>query len=119
MKPNGCYLLDNGRRMFLWVGRELSQDFLNRVFDVSTIDEPLSFSLNDDPLANRVKAVISALQLEHPSYKLLITAKQGGENELMFSQMMLEERVEDCMSHSDVLSLVHREVCSKLGKPLN
>lgn len=104
--------------MFLWIGKELSPEFLKRVFDANSVSDDLSFNISDDPLANRVKAIISALQIEHPSYKLLITVKQGGEKELLFIQMMFEERVEETMSHSDVLALVHREVCAKLGKPL-
>ena len=118
MSPDGCYLLDNGHRMFLWIGKELSPSFLKRVFDADSVNDDLSFNIADDELANRIKAIISALQIEHPSYKLLITVKQGGEKELLFIQMMFEERVEETMSHSDVLALTHREVCAKLGKPL-
>jgi len=117
LQSNGCYLLDNGRRMFLWIGRDVDPQFSSRVFN-QTESGGFAFASNDDPLASRVKAIISAVQLEHPSYKLLVIAKQGGDNELAFSQMMFEERVEDSMSHSDVLSLVHREVCKKLGKPV-
>lgn len=29
---------------------------------------------------------------------------------------MIEERVEETMSHSDVLALIHRDVSRKLGK---
>jgi hypothetical protein len=104
--------------MFLWVGKEVNSEFLRRVFDAESSESDLSFTLADDPLANRIKAIISAVQLAHSSYKLLITVKQGGENELMFVQMMFEERVEETMSHADVLSLVHREVSAKLGKSL-
>ena len=103
--------------MFLWIGRDVDPQFSCRVFN-QTESGGFAFASNDDTLASRVKAIISAVQLEHPSYKLLVIAKQGGDNELAFSQMMFEERVEDSMSHSDVLSLVHREVCKKLGKPV-
>ena len=104
--------------MFLWVGKEVDPRFLKRVFGVDSLASDLSFNLEDDPLANRVKSIISAVQLSHPPYKLLVTVKQGGENELMFVQMMMEERVEETMSHADVLALVHREVSKKLGKSL-
>jgi len=118
LQSDGCYLLDTGYRMFLWLGREVHPEFLQRVFDTNSFHENLSFNIADDPLANRVKAIISALQMEHPTYKLLITAKQGGEKELVFVQMMFEERVEETMSHADILALIHREVSAKLGKSL-
>jgi protein transport protein SEC24 len=35
----GAYLLENGQSMYLWIGRDISPQFLNDVFGVSTLDQ--------------------------------------------------------------------------------
>lgn len=35
----GAYLLENGQSLYLWLGRDISPQFLNSVFGVSTVSE--------------------------------------------------------------------------------
>lgn len=37
--PTGAYMLENGQKMFLWLGREIHSQFLLDVFGVSTLEE--------------------------------------------------------------------------------
>lgn len=39
LNPTGAYMLENGQRLFLWLGREVPQQFLQDVFGVQTLDE--------------------------------------------------------------------------------
>ena len=39
LNPAGAYMLENGQRLFLWLGREIHQQFLQDVFGVQTLDE--------------------------------------------------------------------------------
>ncbi|KAF9380452.1 COPII coat Sec23p-Sfb3p heterodimer component, partial [Podila verticillata] len=39
LDPAGAYILENGQRMFLWVGREVAQETLQDLFGISTLEE--------------------------------------------------------------------------------
>ena len=111
--------MDNGQRLLLWIGNQVNQDFFEQVFTVDPTTQDISFTLEDNPTSSKINSLITAIQTEHTSYKQLSTIKQGTESELIFNQMMVEERVEETMSHADVLALIQREVASKLGQPIN
>lgn len=77
LEPSGCYLLDNTQRCVLWVGRELSKEFLEAVFGVSSIEEDLNFNKNvESDLGKRVRAIIAVVRAGHPVYKPFIVIKQ-------------------------------------------
>ncbi len=38
LNPAGAYLLENGQKLFLWLGREIPSQFLQDVFGVQTIE---------------------------------------------------------------------------------
>mmetsp|Transcript_11937 Transcript_11937/g.48085 ORF Transcript_11937/g.48085 Transcript_11937/m.48085 type:complete len:1025 (-) Transcript_11937:50-3124(-) len=121
LDPSGCFLLDNTQRMYMWIGQQVDPLFLRQVFGIDHLRSPEAENLHmvkeDNPLVSRIKAILSTLQLDHPTFKQLVIVKQGDSRDLMFMQMMVEERVEDTMSHSDALMLIHKEVAKKLGKP--
>ena len=37
--PHGCYLLDNGDTITMWVGQDASAEFLAAVFNVGSLQE--------------------------------------------------------------------------------
>lgn len=39
LDPAGAYILENGQRMFLWVGREVAQEKLQDLFGISNLEE--------------------------------------------------------------------------------
>jgi len=122
LHPKRCFLLDNGQRMIIWVGQEVDGEFLHQAFGVTSLrsSEARHLSLVDHStvVGDRIKSIIAQFKADHPPYKSLLIIKQGGEKDNAFIHLMVEDRVEETMSHADVLAYIHREVSRRLGKDL-
>ena len=71
LTPEGCFLLDNGQKMFMWIGQQVDPMFLRQVFGVDNLRAPEAENLQmvreNNPLVSRIKAIVSTL---HDPYSL-------------------------------------------------
>ncbi|KAL3314286.1 Protein transport protein Sec24C [Cichlidogyrus casuarinus] len=112
LQPQGAYLLDNAVNMFIWVGSQASQDWLQAVFGVaSTHQIPEGAVLTERPndVSKRVFSLVNQIRLQHVRYCRLIVMRQGDRSEIWLKHFMFEDRADNCPSYVDYLCHVHRE----------
>ncbi|KAK9729542.1 COPII coat Sec23p-Sfb3p heterodimer component [Basidiobolus ranarum] len=115
----GAYLVDNSLTLMLWVGNQISQEFLEQVFGVSTLQEinPKVGELPelDNPTSHQIRTLMKVLQQEKVRYpNLQIVRHQMDQAELEFSNLMVEDKNNDNMSYVDYLCFIHRQIQNEL-----
>lgn len=68
MSENGAYILENGIHMFIWLGLNLSPEFVQPVFGVQCAQQidtdKLGLPVFENPLSNRLRQIVEKLQNE-------------------------------------------------------
>ncbi|KAF9141412.1 COPII coat Sec23p-Sfb3p heterodimer component [Mortierella sp. GBA39] len=111
----GAYMLENGQRLFLWLGREIDQQFLQDVFGVQTLDE-VDSSLRflpelDTQTSSQLRMIRTYMQAQRPKYLDLTIVRQGKDQaELDFSNLLVEDKNNEAMSYVDYLPTIHRMI---------
>ncbi|KAF9210180.1 COPII coat Sec23p-Sfb3p heterodimer component [Haplosporangium sp. Z 27] len=113
--PEGAYLLENGQNIYIWLGQNVSTEFLSDVFGVSSLDEinPNLHHLPEfsTPINTKLRTIVSYLQTQRSRYLNLIIVRQGREqSELDFSNQLLEDKNNESMSYVDYLCAIHRMI---------
>ncbi|KAF9996349.1 COPII coat Sec23p-Sfb3p heterodimer component [Modicella reniformis] len=119
LAPDGAYLLENGQKMFLWLGREISEQFLQNVFGVSTLEEisPGQRQLPeiDTVTSNQLRVLRSYMQSLRARFLELIVVRQGLDQvEIEFSALLVEDKNNDAMSYVDYLPTIHRMIQTEI-----
>ncbi|KAF8923461.1 COPII coat Sec23p-Sfb3p heterodimer component, partial [Dissophora ornata] len=119
LNPSGAYLLENGQKMFLWLGREISVQFLMDVFGVQTLDEvnPEERRLPelDTMMSNQLRMVRSFMQVGRAKYLDLNIVRQGKDQaEIEFSNLLVEDKNNEAMSYVDYLPTIHRRIQTEI-----
>ncbi|XP_035228704.1 protein transport protein Sec24C-like isoform X2 [Stegodyphus dumicola] len=120
IKEHGVYLLENGLNMFLWVGMNTDPEWIQDVFSVPTvaridIDKNQLLQLNN-PVSECVRAIINLIRNERQRYMKLCIVRQGDKMELMFKQLLVEDRTtEGSVSYVDFLCHLHKEIRTLLS----
>lgn len=115
LNPAGAYMLENGQRLFLWLGREIHQQFLEDVFGVQTLDE-VDSSLRFLPeletqTSSQLRMIRTYMQAQRPKYLDLTIVRQGKDQaELDFSNLLVEDKNNEAMSYVDYLPTIHRMI---------
>ncbi|KAF9902740.1 COPII coat Sec23p-Sfb3p heterodimer component [Linnemannia zychae] len=115
LNPAGAYMLENGQRLFLWLGREIHEQFLQDVFGVQTLDEvdpSLRFLPElDTQTSSQLRMIRTYLQAQRPKYLDLTIVRQGkDQSELDFSNLLVEDKNNEAMSYVDYLPTIHRMI---------
>lgn len=119
LESAGAYLLENGQSMYLWIGRDISPQFLNDVFGVSTLDQ-IDHTLRHLPEINsqtsaQLRAIVDYIQAQKARYLNLILVRQGKElYELDFANQLAEDKNNDNMSYVDYLCAIHRMIQNEI-----
>ncbi|KAK3818887.1 MAG: Sec23/Sec24 trunk domain-containing protein [Benniella sp.] len=111
----GAYLLENGQKMFLWLGREINPQFLLDVFGVATLEEihPEQRQLPElnTTTSSQLRELRSYMQRQRPRFMDLIIVRQGmDQSELEFSNLLVEDQNNEAMSYVDYLPTIHRMI---------
>ena len=110
------YLLENGRAMFLWVGRLAAPSWIQQVLGVSSFQAIDAQSTQLPVIANalsvRVRAILATLESQRIPFMSLHIIKQKDPNELTFHQYLVEDKINDTMSYVDFICFVHKEIQS-------
>lgn len=120
IREDGCYLLENGIHMFLWIGMAVDPDFLQNVFAQPVaaridIDKTSLLELNT-PISRRVRDIIARVRMERQRCMRLTLVRQGDKMELVFRQFLVEDRHGDLgPSYVDFLCHLHKEIRNLLS----
>ncbi|AFZ80520.1 Sec23/Sec24 domain containing protein [Theileria equi strain WA] len=100
LTQEGAYLLENGESMIIWIGRNISPQWLQAVFDAPSFDhlQPhIAESCMDsqkNPTAIRVSSVIKAIRDTRLPYMSLKVIKQGDESEPTFYSHLIHDKTQ-------------------------
>ncbi|OZJ02131.1 hypothetical protein BZG36_04584 [Bifiguratus adelaidae] len=124
LDPAGAYLLENGQRMMLWLGREVPADFLQNVFGVSTLEEVdicmPSLPELDNVRSQKIQAMVNYMQSARArSLSLQVVRQQIDPFELDFANMLVEDKNNENMSYVDYLCFIHRKIQSEISAQEN
>ncbi|XP_011498373.1 PREDICTED: protein transport protein Sec24C isoform X2 [Ceratosolen solmsi marchali] len=117
---DGAYLLENGIHMFLWLGANLSSQWLQSVFGVSSVlqvdtDKTTIPPLNN-PLNDRIRYIISYVQSERRHCMRLTITRQREKMEMVMRQFLVEDPgVDGSLGYVDFLCHIHREIRTLLS----
>lgn len=119
--PQGAFLLEDGQRLLLWLGRATPPAFLQDVFGRPSLDglDPLTLAIapkEHSQAAATVHAILAALHAERPgSLAQLRVVRQGSPEELLVSRCMVEDRSAQMLSYEEFLIQCHRSVIAKIS----
>ena len=112
------YLLEDGREMYLWVGRATSREALRETFGVEHVDALGTASHSVVPRldtnANKsLNAFIDALRRMRSSYMRLRVLRRGDARENAYYRRLIEDRSPAGQSYVEFLCHVHRLIQNK------
>lgn len=117
----GAYLVDDGRRLLLWLGKMLDPNFVGALFGPrgppsADVDCVLPESEND--VSKRVRAIVDDIRARasRARHLALTVVIQGHPSETQLFPYLVEDRgaanVDGAASYADFLVAVHRQVSS-------
>ena len=117
LEQDGSYLLEDGREMFLWVGRATSREALRETFGVEHVDALQAvhsvLPRLDTPANQSLNALIDALRRMRSSYMRLRVLRRGDPREGAFYRKLVEDRSPAGQSYVEFLCHVHRLIQNK------
>jgi len=117
LEQDGAYLLEDGREMFLWVGRATSRESLRETFGVEHVDAlQASHTVLPrlDTKSNKsLNAFVDTLRRMRCSYMRLRVLRRGDPHENAFYRRLVEDRSPAGMSYVEFLCHVHRLIQNK------
>lgn len=121
LRPDGVYLLDNSIYMFLWVGHQVSPQWVESVFGVPSpahidTEQPRLPELSN-PISRRVHDVIDYVRVGRPRSMRLTIVRQKDKLEMVLRQFLIEDRgyTDAQMSYVDFLCHIHKEIRNQLS----
>jgi len=137
IKPDGLYLLDDGRFFYLWVGEELANDKCREVFGIErdlTQSQKYDYTIrnSDQPnaLCSRIHTLIDRLRREKPNFQnLQVIARRNGQDDIesLDEKHFFDHLIEDAknskkgkrsiskMSYIDFLCDIHKKIQYNAG----
>uniref|UniRef100_A0A646QIX8 Protein transport protein Sec24C n=1 Tax=Hemiscolopendra marginata TaxID=943146 RepID=A0A646QIX8_9MYRI len=120
LQDHGVYLLENGIYMFIWIGMNVSSEWVQNVFSVQSaaqidIDKTKLHDL-DNPLSQRVRNIIQKVQEDRQRYMRLTIVRQRDKLEMVFRHFLVEDKAADnSPSYVDFLCHLHKEIRNLLS----
>ncbi|XP_044020239.1 protein transport protein Sec24C-like [Aphidius gifuensis] len=115
---NGVFLLENGIQMFLWLGQELSAEWIQAVFGSHVVDtDRTTLPVLDNPLNQRIRDIIAQVRAERHLYMKLTIVRQRGKLEMVLRHFLVEDRSNDgSPGYVDFLCHMHKEIKQLLNQ---
>lgn len=120
IRDDGVYLLENGIHLFLWIGLNVSMEWVQKVFGVHSaaqIDiDRTSLPHLDNPLSARIHSVIASIRHQRHRYMRLTLVRQRDKLEMVFKHFLMEDRgLDGSASYVDFLCHMHKEIRNLLS----
>lgn len=120
IRDDGVYLLENGIHLFLWIGLNVSMEWVQNVFGVHSaaqIDiDRTSLPQLDNPLSARIRSVIESVRHKRHRYMRLTLVRQRDKLEMVFKHFLMEDRgLDGSASYVDFLCHMHKEIRNLLS----
>lgn len=129
LASDGAYLLEDGQRMFLWLGKALSPLFIADIFGLGSANSPVtvdSISPNEivltpfeNPTSVRFHNIINFIRQNRFAHQHIQIVKQGDALEHWFHSYLYDDKMnigtQEGMSYVDFLCHVHKQIQNKLS----
>jgi protein transport protein SEC24 len=117
LEQDGIYLLEDGREMSVWVGKQASAPLLRDVFGVDHADHIASTTAHIPRIENAsnasVNEMVNCMRKMRSSYMRTRIYRRGDIGEHSFYQRLIEDRSAAGMSYVEFLCHVHRLIQNK------
>ncbi|KAI7857975.1 hypothetical protein BDC45DRAFT_603034 [Circinella umbellata] len=118
LEPHGCYLLENGQNIYLWVGRGVVPQLCVDLFDVKSYDGlrggKITMPLLETPINKKVNLIIGKIREMRRGnyYPTLYLIKEDGDPylRLWFLSHLIEDRTDNIMSYQQFLQHIKDRV---------
>jgi len=106
----GAFLLDDGQKLILWLGKNTASNFCSSVFGIPSLQgtdtSQLRITQNDDPqsLPNRIINLIESIRSQRPLYQKLHICKEGDLTDALFFSYFIEDQGKNLYSYSQFLT---------------
>lgn len=120
LDDHGIYLLENGITMHLWLGHNVSPEWVQMVFGVQSaaqidIDKCKLMDL-DNALSQRIRTIMKLVQNERSRQMKLIIVRQRDKLEPWFNHFLVEDKGSNgSASYVDFLCHIHKEIRNLLS----
>ena len=119
---DGIYLVDNGRMLLLWVGKDVSHTSMEDVFGKSVNQARSQLMLKteirseaDTPLLKSLVGLIESIRRQSQSDIPLYVIPQGETIEAFILPFLIEDRYGGSQGYSDYISMLHRNASMPRG----
>ncbi|CEP13329.1 hypothetical protein [Parasitella parasitica] len=120
LEVHGCYLLENGQNIYLWVGRNVVPQLCADLFDVKSYEGlkggKITMPTLETPLNRKVNTLIGKLREMRRGnyYPTLYLVKEDGDPylRLWFLAHLIEDRTDNIMSYQQFLQHIKDRVSS-------
>ncbi|RNA04469.1 transport Sec24A-like [Brachionus plicatilis] len=104
---HGLYLMDCGEAFYMWVGRSISDIYLNEVFNVKSFAElpEVSYELPDleNELSEKVRQFIAYLYDTRPFGIKFLCFREGSHQSSLFFEHLHDDKTENSISYFEFL----------------
>lgn len=120
LQDDGVYLLENGVSMFLWLGHNVTADWVQKVFGVQSaaqidIDKCRLLDLDND-VSQTVRGIIQKVRSSRNRYMKLTIVRQRDKLEPWFHHFLVEDKgLNGSASYVDFLCHIHKEIRNLLS----
>ena len=92
----GIFLLENGHDLFIWIGRQVTQNYIQALFGVNSLDI-LNFAtlrtMETTDYSYRVSTIVAALRADRSRFMQLHIIKEGDRySEAFFLRYLVDDR---------------------------
>lgn len=119
IERHGVFLLEDGQNAFLWLGKQVSPEFMLNVFgipiehvDPNTIRLPRL----ENEYSIRVNNIVDAVNASRPNFMTLQIVKEGDAREYKFLQYLVEDKTKTVHSYYEFLVNLHQRIQAKVSK---
>ncbi|KAI8099372.1 uncharacterized protein BX664DRAFT_321106 [Halteromyces radiatus] len=120
IEAHGCYLLENGQNIYLWVGRGVVPQLCMDLFDANSYEAlrggKYTLPVLETPLNRKVNMIIGKIREMRRGnyYPTLYLVKEDGDPylKIWFMSHLIEDRTENVMSYQQFLQFIKDRVGS-------
>ncbi|CAH8616036.1 unnamed protein product [Schistosoma haematobium] len=120
LQMDAAYLLDNGIYLIMWIGPNISSEWIQAVFNVQNPEHFESEKIYDlcnfdNEISRNLCTLLKKVRKNRWHYSRLLVVRPGDKSELWFRRFMVEDRCSgNSISYTEYLCHIHKEVSSLL-----
>jgi len=113
LSPEGAFLIEDGLRCYMFLGKLVAPAFINQVFGLSSLEgvdgQSLTVPHLESDISMRINNILGHLRQTQFTYQQVHVSKEGEAKSADFINLLVEDRTNpQSLSYGDYLCHVHR-----------